>query len=122
MTDGVRPVGPIEGHVVQERREGERRRQQRRSPSDDTPEAEARDLVPAGERVDHAASPAKPAVSPPAPPAVFAAQVIGQAGQKRGLKGGLPVLDAARSSYLGREYSGRNDRRPRVGKATRTEI
>ena len=89
------------------------------------PEAEAekaRALVPAGERVDHAASPAKPAVSPLAPPALFAAQVLGQKGQKRGLKGGAPVLDAARSTYLGAEYSGKHDRRPPVGKAKQTEV
>ena len=78
--------------------------------------------ITAGERVDHAAAPAKPAVSPSAPPALFAAQVIGQTGQKRGLKGGPPVLDAARSTYLGAEYSGKRDRRPRVGRARQTEI
>ena len=47
---------------------------------------------------------------------------MGQDGQKRGLKGGAPVLDAARSTYLGREYSGANERRPTTGKTTRTEI
>lgn len=122
MTDGVRPVGPIEGQTVHERREGDRRERDRRAAA----KAEARAVVPAGERVDHAASPAKPAVSPPnpvvAPPALFAAQVLGQKGQKRGLKGGPPVLDAARSTYLGAEYSGKRDRRPRVGKARQTEV
>ena len=119
MTDGVRPVGPLEGPTVQERREGDRRGRDRRAAK---AEAEGRALVPAGERVDHAATPAKPAVSPPAPPALFAAQILGQKGQKRGLKGGPPVLDAARSTYLGAEYSGKRDRRPRVGKARQTEI
>lgn len=122
MTDGVRPVGPIEGQTVHERREGDRRERDRRAAA----KAEARAVVPAGERVDHAASPAKPAVSLPnpvvAPPALFAAQVLGQKGQKRGLKGGPPVLDAARSTYLGAEYSGKRDRRPRVGKARQTEV
>ena len=124
MTDGVRPVGPIEGHTVHERREGDRRGRDRRAAAEAATTSRA--VVPAGERVDHAASPAKPAVSPPnpvvAPPALFAAQVLGQKGQKRGLKGGPPVLDAARSTYLGAEYSGKRDRRPRVGKATQTEI
>ena len=120
MTDGVRPVGPLEGPTVQERREGDRRGRDRRAAKAEAEKSSA--LVPAGERVDHAASPAKPAVSPLAPPALFAAQVIGQTGQKRGLKGGTPVLDAARSTYLGAEYSGKRDRRPRVGKATQTEI
>lgn len=120
MTDGVRPVGPPDGPTVQERRESDRRGRDRRAAKTEADKSRA--LVPAGERVDHAASPAKPAVSPLAPPALFAAQVIGQRGQKRGLKGGPPVLDAARSTYLGAEYSGKHDRRPRVGKATQTEI
>lgn len=125
MTDSVRPVGPVEGHTVHERREGDRRGRDRRA-AEAKAEAASRGLVPAGERVDHAASPAKPAVSPPnpvvAPPALFAAQVLGQKGQKRGLKGGPPVLDAARSTYLGAEYSGKRDRRPRVGRARQTEV
>ena len=120
MTDGVRPIGPLEGPTVQERREGDRRGRDRRVAAE--AEAASRAVVPAGERVDHAASPAKPAVSPLAPPALFAAQVLGQKGQKRGLKGGPPVLDAARSTYLGAEYSGKHDRRPPVGKAKQTEI
>ena len=122
MTEGVRPVGPLEGPTVQERREGDRRERDRRAARAEAEAEKARALVPTGERVDHAASPAKPAVSPLAPPALFAAQVLGQKGQKRGLKGGPPVLDAARSTYLGAEYSGQRDRRPRVGKATQTEI
>mgnify|MGYP000867201727 CR=1 FL=1 len=122
MTDGVRPVGPLEGPTVQERREGDRRERDRRAAKAKAEAEKARALVPTGERVDHAASPAKPAVSPLAPPALFAAQVLGQKGQKRGLKGGPPVLDAARSTYLGAEYSGQRDRRPRVGKARQTEI
>lgn len=54
--------------------------------------------------------------------AIFAAQVIGQEGQKRGLRGGAPVLDQARSTYLGNQYSGRRDRRPPSGTMTKTEI
>ncbi len=34
----------------------------------------------------------------------------------------LKVLDAARTTYLGREYSGRHDRRPSPGRARKTEI
>ncbi|MGO4409332.1 MULTISPECIES: hypothetical protein [unclassified Brevundimonas] len=123
MTDGMRPVGPLED-PAQERREGDRRGRDRRA-AEARAEAASRALILTGERVEHAASPAKPAVAPPnplAPPALFAAQVIGQTGQKRGLKGGPPVLDAARSTYLGAEYSGQRDRRPRVGKAARTEV
>ena len=122
MTDSVRPISPIEGQTVHERREGDRRERDRRAAAEAKAEAASRALVPTGERVDHAASPAKPAVSPLAPPALFAAQVLGQKGQKRGLKGGPPVLDAARATYLGAEYSGGRDRRPRIGKATQTEV
>ncbi|MBC7670602.1 MAG: hypothetical protein H7236_19560 [Gemmatimonadaceae bacterium] len=65
----------------------------------------------------------------PAPPpprrgafATFAAHVMGQSGQKRGLRGGQEVLDAARSTYLGTEYSGQADRRLRAGRIKKTEI
>ena len=47
---------------------------------------------------------------------------MGQTGQKRGLKGGAPVLDAARSTYLGTEYSGSNERRPAAGGTKKTEV
>ena len=122
MTDGIRPISPIEGQTVPERREGDRRERDRRTAAEAKAAEASHAVVPAGERVDHAASPAKPAVSPLAPPALFAAQVLGQNGQKRGLKGGPPVLDAARSTYLGAEYSGKRDRRPRVGRARQTEV
>ncbi|WP_421739554.1 hypothetical protein [Caulobacter sp.] len=64
----------------------------------------------------------------PAPPprrngfATFAAHLMGQSGQKRGLRGGQEVLDSARSTYLGTEYSGEADRRPRAGLLKKTEI
>ncbi len=45
----------------------------------------------------------------------YAAQLLGQDGQRRGLRGGAPVLGAARSAYLDAEYSGEHDRRPPVG-------
>ncbi|AYG94278.1 hypothetical protein D8I30_03065 [Brevundimonas naejangsanensis] len=121
MTDEIRPIGapdPLNDPVVEDRRESDRRRRERRR---------ARALIAAEaetseEAADPAAGPAKPAVMPPPPPAAFAAQVLGQSGQKRGLKGGAPVLDAARATYLGREYSGRHDRRPSPGRARKTEI
>jgi hypothetical protein len=50
------------------------------------------------------------------------AQILGQDGQKRGLRGGKPVLDQARSAYLGAEWSGANDRRPKRGLVTKTEV
>jgi hypothetical protein len=54
--------------------------------------------------------------------AAFAAHVMGQPGQKRGLRGGQEVLDAARSTYLGTEYSGPADRRPQTGLLRKTKI
>ena len=54
--------------------------------------------------------------------AAFAAQVLGQPGQKRGLRGGQEVLDTARSTYLGTEYSGEADRRPKAGLLKKTNI
>jgi hypothetical protein len=52
----------------------------------------------------------------------FDAQLLGQDGRKRGLKGGPPVLDAARAAYLGAEYSGDADRRPPAGLLMRSKI
>jgi hypothetical protein len=77
-----------------------------RSPQDNR----AREQV--GPRDGRACKPANP----------FAAQLIGQDGQRRGLRGGAPVLDAARSAYLGAEYSGENDRRPSSGLLVRKAI
>jgi hypothetical protein len=48
--------------------------------------------------------------------------MMGQTGQRRGLKGGPPVLDAARSAYLGTEHSGAAERRPQPGRAKDTDI
>ncbi len=67
------------------------------------------------------------AAAPPPPPrpegyATFAAHLYGQSGQRRGLRGGQPVLDAARSAYLETEYSGPADRRPSKGVLKKTEI
>jgi len=109
MTD---PVDPIRRAVSAQptRRRGERRRED---------QGEARpDVmfpVPAPERHE---------ADPPAPPsdAAFAAQILGQGGQKKGLKGGKEVLDQARKGYLGAEYSGEADRRPPPGLIKKTEV
>ena len=49
----------------------------------------------------------------------FNAQLLGQDGQKRGLRGGSPVLEAARRAYASVEWSGRYDRRARQGAIAR---
>ncbi len=54
--------------------------------------------------------------------AAYAAQIMGQGGQKRGLRGGRETLDRARSTYLETEWSGPSDRRIAVGRITKTEI
>lgn len=67
---------------------------------------------------------------PPAPPprsrraalAAFAAQLLGQGGQKRGLRGGSETLDKARNAYLEAEWSGPADRRLRSGAITKTDV
>lgn len=71
----------------------------------------------------------EPAAEPPPPPAAprpaaaaFAAQLMGQEGQKRGLRGGPPTLDAAKSSYIRTQWSGTGDRRSRSGRGAKTEI
>ena len=103
------PTGPI--GAVAERRARERRASERRKPSTCT----ALVLAPAPP------SPT-PEASEPIAEAAFTAQVLGQTGQKRGLKGGQPVLEQARSAYLGAAYSGAADRRPTPGGVTRTKI
>lgn len=111
MTEPVRPVSPVE-----RRKPGERRTAERRQPAE-AAAPESRDLVPAGPPA------AAPAPEPARPsPTAFAAQLIGQDGQKRGLKGGQAVLDQARSTYLSAEYSGPADRRPAKGKAVKSEL
>jgi hypothetical protein len=98
--------------VSENRGGGDRRLSDRRAPS------EGRALVPAGPARTETPDPPTPA----ADAAAFAAQVIGQTGQRKGLKGGPPVLDAARSTYLGAEYSGARERRPKPGGVTKTKI
>ena len=117
MTDRIQAVG---GPERVDRREGDRRERERRAQS------ASRALVPvdAPEVVEPPPAPARAAVLPAIEPgaAAFVAQQMGQSGQKRGLRGGPPVLDAARSAYLGTEYSGAAERRPATGKAAKTEI
>ncbi|RZJ04800.1 MAG: hypothetical protein EON89_06435 [Brevundimonas sp.] len=115
MTDKVAGVGPVQGR---DRRAAERRETERRAAS------ASRALVPVEFQPEPAEAPARPAPTPPADAgaAAFSAQLMGQSGQRRGLKGGPPVLDAARASYLGAEYSGAAERRPKPGKAEDSDI
>lgn len=115
MTRPVDGIGPVE---APERRASDRRERQRRAGST------SRALVPVETAAEETGAPARAAATPPpdGSAAIFAAQMMGQTGQKRGLKGGQPVLDAARSAYLGTEYSGTVDRRPKPGRTEDTDI
>ena len=114
------PVDPI--RRVNDRRVQERRSQQRRA-ADAAAKAQAKATanLPAttgAPVIDHP----QPAPAPLDGAAVYAAQLLGQSGQKRGLRGGKPVLDEARAAYLGAEYSGEADRRPPKGLLKKTDI
>ena len=52
----------------------------------------------------------------------FTAQLAGATGQRRGLKGGAPVLQAARRAYLQAQWCGGADRRTEIGGRTLTCI
>ena len=84
------------------------------------------------EEAQEAADRGVPAIydSAPSPPpggstesaSTFNAHLMGQDGQKRGLRGGQPVIDKARAAYLETEFSGPDDRRPPKGLIRKTEI
>lgn len=120
----VGPISPVGGGDLPlapdtpERRSSDRRRDERRARPSDTA------LLATGQGDDPSSdvAPAKPAALPVPPPAAFAAQLLGQPGKKRGLRGGPQILDEARSTYLSREYSGPQDRRPDPGVRKKTEI
>jgi hypothetical protein len=114
MNDRIPPAASVEP----DRRAGDRRSSDRRSGDRRQPAGGKNLPVP----VDAAAAarPSRPAGD--AGSTEFNAQLIGQVGQKRGLKGGPPVLTAARAVYLSTEWSGPQDRRVRAGRITRTDI
>ncbi len=117
MADEVRPVAPV-ARRDERRSAAERRAAERRLA------AQSRALTVGGFPDEPAGAPARPAPLPTSDgsAAAFAAQVMGQSGQRRGLRGGPPVLDAARSTYLGAEHSGTAERRPRPGRAKDTDV
>jgi hypothetical protein len=63
-----------------------------------------------------------PRDAPPEGAAIFGAQLLGQDGQKRGLRAGPQLIDHAKTSYVRTEFSGSFDRRARKGKILKTEI
>ena len=82
--------------------------------------------VVAGPLIDHSREIPRPrrnrqAAADASDEAIFAAQML-SGGEKRGLRGGPETLERAKTTYLKSEYSGPNDRRPRPGQVTKTEI
>lgn len=54
--------------------------------------------------------------------AEFATQLIGQDGERRGLRAGLSLFERARIAYTRIEWSGSFDRRARAGRLRRTDV
>jgi hypothetical protein len=69
-----------------------------------------------------APQPATPRAEIPPNGAVFDAQLLGQDGQKRGLRAGPAAIDSASATYNRIEWSGAKDRRARKGRIAKTEI
>ncbi len=90
--------------------------------SADPPRSPSRDLTPYVAPDASGSSTSEPRARSTAEEAAFTAQMMGQKGARRGLKGGQPVLKQARSAYLETEFSGSNDRRPPTGLLRKTEI
>ncbi|HEX8471077.1 MAG TPA: hypothetical protein VF633_08195 [Brevundimonas sp.] len=134
MTDRITPVSAVTGGTatpgvtrVGDRRGSERRSAERRAKDEAKKQVStSRELVPVGKVVDNdPAGPAArktPRTRAEMAAAAFAAQMLGQGGQRNGIKGGPPVMDNARSTYLGAQYSGEHERRPPVGTNTRKDV
>ncbi len=118
MNDPIQPIRK----VAAERRAEERREQQRRD-RERRGQQGAGQTVPGKSNLPVLASQAKTAApQAKAEAAAFAAQLLGQGGNKRGLRAGPPALEEARSAYLEAEWSGPDDRRKRQGRITKAEI
>ncbi len=89
------------------RKTADRRRSPRRA-DEGAAAPERRDLVVAGPRQEKPRDEGKSTAS-----ASFAAQLLGQPGAKRGLKGGPEVIDGARSAYLETKFLGADRRLPK---------
>ena len=109
------PIDPL-GAVRLQRRSG----RERRAATDAAGDPANLPAVVEGEEPLAAAAP--PPKSTAEQAAAFAAQLLGQPGQKRGLRAGPPAIDAARTAYKKTEYSGPADRRPPAGVVARKEI
>jgi hypothetical protein len=119
MTDPVSPIGSIGGAA------GARRAASRSVDADsdaDTSVGEDGGSNLPAVLEQQPPPPPPPARSKRAAFAAFAAQIMGQGGQRRGLRGGQETLDKARSTYLETEWSGPSDRRVQTGRITKTDV
>jgi hypothetical protein len=107
------PIDPI-------RRAARLRRAARAAKTEDVRDAEAAERTGLPVPVD--APRTVPSAEPPLAAAAFDAQLIGQDGQKRGLRAGPAVIDTAKASYNRVQWSGSKDRRARKGRAAKTEV
>jgi len=107
-------IGPVQS-VLPERRWRFRRREDARAALDNA--VEDRTLSPAPEDTAEAPDAGERLSGFTA----FAAQLLGQPGIKRGLRGGPETLEKARTAYLEAEYSGPADRRLTAGRITKTK-
>jgi len=116
MTERLDPIRPYGDRRQQQRREEDKHLPPSASPAE--PAAKSSLPVP----VD--AAKARERTSPPPldGQAAFSAQLLGQPGVRRGLRGGPGVVEAARSAYLETNYSGPADRRPNKGILKKTDI
>ncbi|HEX2561592.1 hypothetical protein [Phenylobacterium sp.] len=82
-----------------------------------------RALVERGETTEAAQTLPVPVSKAPVPkPAIgVEVQLIGE-GERRGLRGGEPVLKAAKTAYVRTEWSGSADRRTPKGSLTKKEV
>lgn len=149
MTDRIAPVSPVSSLAAggvsapavrrvgedagKEQRGSERRSADRRAKDEakkkdaaGTTASSSRELVPVGKLIHH--DPADPAARTAprtraqAAAAAFAAQMLGQGGQRNGIRGGPTLMDNARSTYLGAQFSGEHERRPPLGTTTRKDV
>ena len=94
----------------------------RQPPRPDADAAQAAEPPVVNVTVNVAANSAEAAPTPGLPPISPEAHVIAQNARQRGLRGGQKVLETARSTYLGAQWSGPNDRRIATGKITKTDV
>ncbi|MEM9963964.1 MAG: hypothetical protein AAGC58_01315 [Asticcacaulis sp.] len=72
--------------------------------------------MPSGPVIDHEVPPRRNYKD-----AAYVVQLMGES-EKRGLRGGRNMLDAAKTTYMRAEFSGTYDRRPHPGRLTRQKI